>query len=198
MLAGAIADNRTVRPFRFLASVQAVMSGRRLGALARQAEDQGIDVLVIPDHLIEQLSPVPAMATIAAATDRLRIAPFVLNNDFRHPAVLAQELASLDVLSDGRLEIAIGAGWNEPEYRAIGLPFEPVPVRSARLAEAMAVLTGAFGDGPFSFAGEHYTVREYDAQPKPVQRPHPPFFIGGGSRRRSCSPSRRRWLPCAG
>jgi probable F420-dependent oxidoreductase len=178
-----VVDNAPMRPFRFLAEARAVMDGVALAADARRAEAMGYSVLVVPDHLIDQLSPIPTLATIAAATERLRIAPFVLNNDLRHPAVLAQDLASLDVLSGGRLEIAIGAGWNEPEYRAIGVPFEPVSVRTARLAEAIAVLKGAFADGPFSLVGEHYTISELDGQPKPVQRPHPPFFIGGGGRR---------------
>ena len=137
----------------------------------------------MPDHLIPQLSPVPALAAIAAISDRLRISAFVLNNDLRHPAVLAQDLASLDVLSEGRLEVAIGAGWNRTEYEAIGLPFDSTPVRQARLAEAIAVLKGCFGDGPFSFGGEHYTITEHDAHPKPVQKPHPPFLIGGGGRK---------------
>ena len=122
------------------------------------------------------------MAAVAAVSDRLRISAFVLNNDLRHPAVLAQELASLDVLSEGRLDVAIGAGWNKAEYDAIGLSFDPTPVRQERLAEAIAVLKGCFGDGPFSFAGTHYTITEYDAYPKPIQRPHPPFMIGGGGR----------------
>ena len=122
------------------------------------------------------------MATIAAASDHLRFAGFVLNNDLRHPAVLAQDLASLDVLSDGRLDVAIGAGWNRPEYEAIGLPFDRTPIRQARLAEAIAVLKGCFADGPFSFAGEHYTITDHDGHPKPIQRPHPPFLIGGGGR----------------
>lgn len=171
-----------MKPFRFLAEARAITSGRHLAETARRAEANGIDVLVIPDHLIQQLAPVPAMATIAAATERLRISAFVLNNDLRHPAVLAQDLASLDVLSEGRLEVAIGAGWNRPEYDAIGLAFDPTPVRQARLAEAVAVLKGCFADGPFSFVGTHYTITDYDAQPKPIQRPHPPFFVGGGGR----------------
>jgi probable F420-dependent oxidoreductase len=137
---------------------------------------------VIPDHLIDQLSPVPAMAVIAAATSRLRISAFVFNNDLRHPAVFAQDLASLDVLSEGRLDVAIGAGWNIPEYEAAGIPFDPTPVRQERLAESVAVLKGLFGDEPFSFHGRHYTITEMDGQPKPVQRPHPPFMIGGGGR----------------
>ena len=171
-----------MKPFRFLAEARAIANGGELAETARRAEGSGIDVLVIPDHLIPQLAPISAMATIAAATKRLRISAFVLNNDLRHPAVLAQELASLDVLSEGRLDVAIGAGWNRPEYEAIGLPFDPTPVRQARLAEAIAVLKGCFADGPFSFAGEHYRITDFDAEPKPVQRPHPPFFIGGGGR----------------
>jgi probable F420-dependent oxidoreductase len=172
-----------MRPFHFLADARAVADGRRLAADARRAEAMGFHALVIPDHLIDQLAPVPAMATIAAATERLRIGAFVFNNDLRHPAVLAQELASLDVLSGGRLDVAIGAGWNRPEYAAIGIPFESPPVRQARLAEAIAVLKGAFAEVPFTFHGEHYTITELDGHPKPVQRPHPPFMIGGGGRR---------------
>jgi probable F420-dependent oxidoreductase len=173
-----------VRPFRFLAeATTGIVDGRRLAGEARRAEAMGYSVLVIPDHLVEQLAPVPVLAWIAAATERIRIGTFVFNNDLRHPAVLAQDLASLDVLSGGRLEIGIGAGWNQPEYAAIGLPFEPVGTRVARLGESIAVLKGAFADGPFSFAGQHYTIVDHDGQPKPVQRPHPPLFLGGGGRR---------------
>lgn len=171
------------RSFRFLADARAIASLDELRETARHAEAVGVDTLVIPDHLIEQFAPVPAMAAIAAVSDWLRVSPFVLNNDLRHPAVLAQELASVDVLSDGRLDVAIGAGWNRAEYEAIGLDFQATPVRQSRLAEAVAVLKGCFADGPFSFDGEHYTVVDYDAHPKPVQRPHPPILIGGGGRR---------------
>jgi probable F420-dependent oxidoreductase len=172
-----------VKPFRFLADARGIASTRELAETARRAEAIGIDTLVVPDHLIPQLAPVPAMAVIAAVSDRLRIGAFVLNNDLRHPAVLAQDLASLDVLSEGRLDVNIGAGWNRVEYEAIGIAFDATSVRQARLSEAVAVLKGCFGDGPFSFSGEHYTITAYDAQPKPVQRPHPPFMIGGGGRR---------------
>jgi probable F420-dependent oxidoreductase len=172
-----------VRPFRFLADGREVVDARTLGETARRAEGMGFHALVIPDHLIDQLAPVPAMAVIAAATERLRVGAFVLNNDLRHPAVLAQDLASIDVLSSGRLDVAIGAGWNRPEYEAIGIPFDPGPVRVARLIEAVTVLKGCFADGAISHAGEHYTIRDYDAHPKPVQRPHPPFLIGGGGKR---------------
>ena len=169
-------------PFTFLADAFDVSSARELGERARAAEDLGVTTFVLPDHLVGQPAPVPYLAAVAALTDRIRISAFVHNNDLRHPAVLAQELATLDVLSEGRLDVAVGAGWNEAEYTAIGLSFDPARVRQARLAESVTVLKGCFGAGPFSFAGEHYTITDYDAQPKPVQQPHPPFFIGGGGR----------------
>jgi probable F420-dependent oxidoreductase len=172
-----------MKPFRFLGDARAIVSGRELADRARRAEQLGYHALVVPDHLIEQLSPLIAMATVAAATSTLRVAGFVLNNDLRHPAVLAQDLASIDVLSGGRVDVAIGAGWNKPEYDAIGMRFDPTAVRQARLAEAVTVLKGLFSGEPFTFAGEHYTITDYAAYPVPVQRPHPPFFIGGGGRR---------------
>jgi len=178
-----VSAGQAARPFRFLADARDVVSVAQLRETVRRAEAIGIDTLVIPDHLIAQMGPVPAMAAIVALSDRLRVSAFVLNNDLRHPAVLAQDLASIDVLSGGRLDVAIGAGWNRPEYEAIGLAFDPTPMRQARLAEAITVLKGCFADGSFSFAGEHYTITDYDAQPKSIQRPHPPFMIGGGGRR---------------
>jgi probable F420-dependent oxidoreductase len=172
-----------VKPFRFLADAFEATTIQELGERARAAEAMGVTTLIQPDHLVPQLAPIPYLATVAALTERLRISAFVHNNDLRHPAVLAQELATLDVLSGGRLDVAIGAGWNEPEYDAIGLRFDPIGVRQARLAEAITVLKGCFGDGSFSFSGEHYSITDYDAYPKPVQRPHPPIFIGGGGRK---------------
>jgi probable F420-dependent oxidoreductase len=172
-----------MRPFRFLADAVEPVDGPELAARARRAEAMGYDALVFTDHLLDQLAPIPAMAWVASATERLRIGTFVLNNDLRHPAVLAQDLATLDLLSGGRLEIAIGAGWNRPEYEAIGVPFDPVRVRQARLEEGIAVLKGALGGGPFSFSGSYYVVAGLEGRPMPLQRPHPPFLIGGGGRR---------------
>ena len=172
-----------MKPFSFLADAFDATSARELGERARAAEDLGVTTFVLPDHLVPQLSPVPYLATVAALTERMRISAFVHNNDLRHPAVLAKDLATLAILSGGRLDVALGAGWNKPEYDAIGLAFDPVGVRVGRLAEAVAVIKGCFGEGPFSFAGEHYTITDYDGQPKPVQQPHPPFFIGGGGKR---------------
>jgi probable F420-dependent oxidoreductase len=172
-----------MRPFRFLADVGGARSALELRELARRAESMGYAVAVIPDHLVIPLGPIATLATVAAATTHLRIGTFVLNNDLRHPMVLAHELATLDLLSDGRLEIAIGAGWNRAEYAAAGIAFSSSPTRTARLEETVAILKGLFGDGPFSFAGRHYTITEADGVPKPLQRPHPPLFIGGGGRR---------------
>ena len=113
----------------------------------------------------------------------MRLGTFVLNNDLRHPAVLAQELASLDLLSDGRLEIGLGAGWNEPEYTAAGLAFEPHGTRFRRMAESLQILKGLFAEAPLTFAGTHYQIAEMNGLPKPLQKPHPPIMIGGGGQK---------------
>lgn len=174
-----------MRPFRFLGPIGdgagGAVDARALAAEARKAESIGIDVLIRSDHLLAQHAPLPVLAAVAAVTEHVRLATFVLNVDLRHPAVLAQELASIDVISGGRLEIGMGAGWNEPEYRAIGIPYDPVPVRVARLTEAVAILKGCFGPGPFSYQGEHFTITDHDGYPKPAQRP--PLFLGGGGKR---------------
>ena len=172
-----------MRPFKFLAHPGGSYSGKQLAEVARRAEGLGYTALVFPDHLGMSMSPIPAMATVLAATEKLRAAPFVLNVDLHQPAVLAQDLATMDVLSEGRVDIAIGAGWNKPEYEATGLSFDPIGTRAARLTEAIAILKGCFRDGPFSLVGDHYTITDFDSQPKPVQKPHPPIFIGGGGRR---------------
>jgi probable F420-dependent oxidoreductase len=171
------------KPFEFLVDLRDIVPGKELAEKARRAESIGYHEIVFPDHLIPQLGPISGMAWVAQATERIRIGAFVFNNDLRHPVVLAQELASLDVLSGGRVDVAIGAGWNVPEYEAIGIPFDPTPVRQRRLVEAITVIKGCFGEKPFTFRGEHYTITELDGQPKPVQQPHPPFMIGGGGRR---------------
>ena len=173
-----------MRPFRFLAEPGGdVADGPALAAAARRAEAMGYSAVVYADHLVLPFGFVPLLTWAAAATERIRVMPFVANNDLRHPAILAQDLASLDVLSGGRVEVAMGAGWNRPEYDAIGIPFDPVGTRVGRLAEAIAVVKGSLGDEPFSFSGEHYTITDYDGLPKPVQRPRPPLFIGGGGKR---------------
>lgn len=156
---------------------------RTLAETARTAEAAGFAGLVLPDHLVEQHAPIPVLTAVATVTERLRILPFVLNAGLRHPAVLAQDLATLDVLSGGRLEVGIGAGWNKVEHDAIGLPFPPAPRRIDVLTEAVTVLKGCFGPDAFSHTGKHFRIENHNGLPKPVQHPHPPLFIGGGSRR---------------
>jgi probable F420-dependent oxidoreductase len=121
-----------------------------------------------------------ALSFAAAATTTLRVGMLVLGNDYRHPAVLAKDAATLDVMSDGRLEFGLGAGWMTADYEALGLPYDGHGVRIDRLAEALAVVKGAWGDGPFDLAGEHYTITAYDGRPKPLQSPRPPILVGGG------------------
>src|SRR2546429_4407597 len=149
---------------------------------ARRAEGLGYDALFFADHLLQTFAAIPALVAVADATTTLRVGQFVLNNDLRHPAVLAQELATLDHLSGGRLEIGIGAGWNRPEYDAAGIPFDPPGVRVGRMEEAIRVLKGLLAGGRFSFEGKHYRITEMEAW-KTVQQPHPPLIVGGGGRR---------------
>ncbi|HET9172783.1 MAG TPA: TIGR03621 family F420-dependent LLM class oxidoreductase [Actinospica sp.] len=172
-----------MRPFHFLATIEGNDYGyAELAAQARRAEAVGCSGFIWPDH-IGANAPLPLLAMVAAATERLRVGTFVLNVCLRNPAVLAQELATIDRLSGGRLDVGIGAGWNKPEHDAIGIPFEPVGVRLERLAEAVAILKGCFAPGAFSLSGKHYTVTDLDGQPKPARQPHPPFFVGGGGKR---------------
>ncbi len=157
--------------------------GREIAKQARWAESVGFTHIAAHDHLAQRHAVTPLLAAVAAVTERIGLCPLVYNNDLRHPAVLAQELASLDVLSRGRVVVGIGAGWNEPEYRAIGLQFDPPGTRIDRMLEAIAIMRGLFADGPFSYGGRFYTITEMDGGPKPVQKPHPPFLVGGTKER---------------
>jgi probable F420-dependent oxidoreductase len=172
-----------LHPFRFAVGIGDRVDLTGLVAYAHRAESLGYAALLVPDHLFDQLAPLLALAAVAEATSRLRIGTFVLNNDLRHPAVLAHELATLDRLSGGRLEIGLGAGWNAEEYQRAGLPFEAHHVRVERLAEAIQVLKGLFAPGPFTFHGRHYRITALEGHPGPTQRPHPPLLVGGGGRR---------------
>jgi probable F420-dependent oxidoreductase len=171
------------RPFRFGVSVHGSKSGAEWRDIARQAEALGYSTLFLPDHLGDQLSPIPALVAAADATSTLRVGSLVFDNDFRHPVMLAKEAATLDVLSGGRLELGVGAGWMKPEYEQAGIPFERASVRIARMEEAIRIVKGLYADGPVDFAGHYYTVTGLEGFPKPVQRPHPPLHIGGGGQR---------------
>jgi probable F420-dependent oxidoreductase len=171
------------RPFRFAAQINNATSAKGWAEQARRAEDQGYSCLTMPDHFGDQLAPVPALMAAADATTTLRIGTLVFDNDYKHPLVLAKEAATLDLLSGGRLELGLGAGWMRTDYEQSGMPYDPPAVRVDRFEEAIAVIIGLMADGPFSFTGQHYTITEHEGLPKPVQRPHPPIIIGGGGKR---------------
>ncbi|WP_246149479.1 TIGR03621 family F420-dependent LLM class oxidoreductase [Nonomuraea turkmeniaca] len=173
-----------MRPFRFGAVVREAESGKAWAERARRLEGSGFDVLLVPDHLVgPRFAPIAALTAAACATDRLRVGTLVFANDFRHPAVLAKETATLDLLSGGRLEVGIGTGWMAQDYATAGMTLEAPGVRVERLQEAITVLKGLWADGPFGFHGRHYRIDGLDQRPKPVQRPHPPLVLGGGGPR---------------
>src|SRR3954469_12233351 len=151
--------DQMTRKFRFGVQASTARSGTEWAEQARKIEGLGYSTLFMPDHFVDTaLAPMVALPFAAAATSTLRIGMLVLGNDYKHPAVVAKEAATLDVLSDGRLEFGLGAGWMTADYEALGLPYDRAGVRIERLAEALAVVKGAWGDGPFDFAGNHYTI----------------------------------------
>jgi probable F420-dependent oxidoreductase len=172
-----------VKPFRF--GVQSRSMGPREEWLAsiRRIEELGYNSVSWADHFVGGLDPIASLAAAAVATERLRLTSFVLDNDFRHPAVLAMAAGTIDILSGGRLELGIGAGWMKPEYIQSGIPFDPPGVRIARLEETLQLLTQLFTGNPVTFQGRFYQTEGLALPPVPVQQPHPPFVIGGGSRK---------------
>lgn len=171
------------RPFRFGVQCKSASSRSEWVALARKIEDLGYATMTIPDHFDDQLAPIVALTSAAEATDSLRVGALVWCNDYRHPVMLAKETATLDLLSDGRLELGIGAGWMRSDYTEAGMDYDRPGVRIDRMVESISILKGLFADETFSFDGEHYTITDLNGTPKPVQRPHPPFLIGGGGPR---------------
>jgi probable F420-dependent oxidoreductase len=171
------------RPFRFGVQCSRAADKKEWIDLAERTEHHGYSCLTMPDHFTDQLAPVPALQAVADATTTLRVGALVWDNDYKHPVVLAKELATIDLLSEGRLEIGIGAGWMISDYEQAGIPYDSAGVRIDRFEEGVAIVKSAMADGPFSHAGTHYTVTNYEGFPKPVQRPHPPILIGGGGKR---------------
>jgi probable F420-dependent oxidoreductase len=160
-----------------------VDSSSDLLAHLHMAEDAGYSVATFPDHLFLPLAPFAALGFAAATTSRLRLGTLLLANDLRAPAVAAKELATLDLLSGGRLEVGLGAGWMERDFLAAGLPFHPAPSRIARLEEAVAIMRGAWSGTVFDVDGEHYQLSGLVGRPQPLQPGGPPLVLGGGMRR---------------
>src|SRR5256885_13877086 len=144
--------------FRFAAGIRSSRARAEFETEVREVERLGYSALMLSDHLVDQFAPISALGVAAGVTSTLRLGTFVFNNDLRHPVVLAQELATLDRLSDGRLEIGIGAGWNKPEYESAGIPYDPGTVRIDRLAESISIMKRLFSDGPADFEGRFYRV----------------------------------------
>ena len=171
------------RPFRFGVSSSGVSAKADWVELARRVEDRGYSTLLMPDHFGDQLAPVAALMAAADATETLGIGSLVWCNDYRHPVVLAKEAATLDVLSEGRLELGLGAGWMVSDYEQSGIELDRAGIRIERMAETVQILKGLFADGPVDFDGKHYQISGLEGFPKPFQKPHPPIMIGGGGRR---------------
>lgn len=167
-------------PFKFSVSLGPIDDPARLVDTAQRAEQLGYHGISLPDHLDGQCGPLVGLTAVAANTTNLALTNLVLCNDYRHPAVLAKELATLDLLSQGRLEFGIGAGWQTTDYDRAGIIKERAGVRIARLAEAITVLKGCFAAGPFDFHGDHYVIEGLDSTPKPHRRPHPKLIVAGG------------------
>jgi len=170
-------------PFRFALQASHAASPDAWRALARKTEDLGFATLYVPDHLGEQWAPMIALTVAADATTTLRVGTLVLDNDFRHPVILAKEAATLDVVTGGRFELGMGAGWMTTDYEQSGIPMEPAAVRIAKLDEALQIMRAMWTDGSATLPGEYYNVANAEGTPKPVTPGGPPLVIGGGSKR---------------
>jgi probable F420-dependent oxidoreductase len=177
-----------MRPIRFGVVADASTTMEGFTSLVRRAEAAGVSTLLLRDHVVEepfghQFGPLTAMTIAAATSARLRIGTMVLSNDFRPPVQLAKELATIDQFSGGRLEIGIGAGFLEAEYRPLGIPFQRAGVRVRRLEESVQLLKRLFSGEPVTFTGDHVGVEGFASFPPSCQRPHPPIMIAGSGDR---------------
>ncbi|MCX6520105.1 MAG: TIGR03621 family F420-dependent LLM class oxidoreductase [Actinobacteria bacterium] len=167
--------------FRFGAKATRAASAKEWTDLAKQAEDLGYASFQIDDHFGNQLAPVPAIMAAAAATSSILVGPHVAGIDFRNPVLFAKEAATIDLLSDGRMMLGLGAGWSKDDYAIAGIEQASASVRIERLGEAVQIMRGLWGEGNFSFSGQHFQVAEVDAKPKPIS--NIPILIGGGGKK---------------
>ena len=183
-------------PFRFAVQATNAAGAREWRDTARMVQDLGYSTLFLADHYLgpgpaqraartprQDLAPIAAMATAAAVTETLRIGCRVFCVDYHVPAVLAKEAATLDLLSDGRLELGIGAGWSGVEYTAMGLEFDRPGQRISKLEEVIGLMKAHFDGSELAVGGEFVNVHGYGGRPRPVQHPHPPIMVGGGGQR---------------
>ena len=171
------------RKFRFAVQEHHAASANDWREKARRIEAMGYSALYLPDHFSDQPGPIAALMAAADATATLRVGSLVFDNDYRHPVVLAKEAATLDLLSDGRLDFGLGAGWMRTDYDRSGIPHDSAGTRIERMEEALKIIKGLWAGNAFSFAGNHYTITDMEGTPRPVQKPHPPILLGGGGRK---------------
>ena len=172
-----------MHPFRFTVYANDAVLADDWTTFARRVEELGYSALYVTDHLGRQLAPTAALAAAAAVTKTLRIGPYVFANDFRHPLLVAREAATLDRLSGGRLDLGLGAGWKVSDYRQLGIPYDRPGLRIDRLAESLGIIRRLLSGEEVTHRGRFYQLDRARIFPLPVQRPHPPFILGGGGPR---------------
>lgn len=170
-------------PFRFTLQASRCRTVAEVQDVAVRAEGLGYHALTIADHFDAQIGPLTALAAAAAVTTTLQLGTLVLSNDYRHPVVLAKEIASLDELSNGRLIFGLGAGWDVGDYEHAGIPMDRPGLRIERLSEALDLYDALFSGDVVAHAGTHYQVHGLVGAPRPVQRPRPLLMLGGGGPR---------------
>lgn len=171
------------QPFRFAVQTSNAATGKEWRDLARKVEDLGYSTLFIPDHFGDQWGPLVAMTVAAEATSRLNVGTLVFDNDYRHPVVLAKEVATLDLVSEGRVEFGLGAGWMVSDYDQSGIALDPPGIRIDRMVESLHAMKAMWADGKAELEGRHYTIRGAEGTPRPVSSPYPKIVIGGGGKR---------------
>ena len=176
-------SHQTTRPFRFGVQTQLAPDAKSWRDRARQIEDLGYSTCWIPDHFGEQWGPIAALTAAADATTNLKVGALVFDNDYRHPGMLAKEMATLDIISEGRMEFGIGAGWMKTDYEEYGIPYDSPGTRIERMVEGLEVIRQMWTEGVANFEGKHYRYTNAKGEPRPVQQPHPPILIGGGGKR---------------
>ena len=180
-----------MHPFRFGVQFSKSASGDDYRNSVRRIEDLGYSTVFCPDHFDDQWAPTVALTVAAEATTDLRVATLVYDVDYRHPVVLAKEIATLDLVSNGRVEFGIGAGWMSADYDTAGIPFDKAGIRIDRMVEAIDVVRGLWSGQPLNFQGDHYVVRDMTGAPSPCQPGGPPIIVGGGGKRVLTEAARR-------
>tara|TARA_B100000745_G_scaffold295561_1_gene239812 strand:+ start:76 stop:1014 length:939 start_codon:yes stop_codon:yes gene_type:complete len=180
-----------MHPFRFGVQFSKSASGDDYRDSVRRIEDLGYSTVFCPDHFDDQWAPTVALTVAAEATTDLRVATLVYDVDYRHPVVLAKEIATLDLVSNGRVEFGIGAGWMSADYDTAGIPFDKAGIRIDRMVEAIDVVRGLWSGQPLNFQGDHYVVRDMTGAPSPCQPGGPPIIVGGGGKRVLTEAARR-------